>query len=163
MLDNDETDPLEIVENLAEKRDWEFNRIGDDHVAIVIEGLWRNYFMSLSKSHMADGMIKLVCTFELIAKEKYSDKLYEVLNLINQEVWIGSFSYCQEKELIMFRYGVSFTEILNPTYEQMSNLLEKSFEYCVRFIHCDTERMCRFHSSAVSARLHSASCSSSNS
>ena len=133
LLDNDETDPLEIVENLAEKRDWEFNRIGDDHVAIVIEGLWRNYFMSLSKSHMADGMIKLVCTFELIAKEKYSDKLYEVLNLINQEVWIGSFSYCQEKELIMFRYGVSFTEILNPTYEQMSNLLEKSFEYCERY------------------------------
>ena len=133
LLDNDETDPLEIVENLAEKRDWEFNRIGDDHVAIVIEGLWRNYFMSLSKSHMADGMIKLVCTFELVAKEKYSDKLYEVLNLINQEVWIGSFSYCQEKELIMFRYGVSFTEILNPTYEQMSNLLEKSFEYCERY------------------------------
>ena len=133
LLDNDEADPLEIVENLAEKRDWEFNRLGDDHVAIIIQGLWRNYFMSLSKSHMADGMIKLVCTFELIAKEKFNEQLYEVLNLINQEVWIGSFSYCQEKELIMFRYGVSFTDILSPTYEQMSGLLEKSFEYCERY------------------------------
>ncbi len=48
-------------------------------------------------------------------------------------MWIDSFSYCEEKELIMFRYGVSFTDILNPTYEQMSNLLEKSFEYCERY------------------------------
>ena len=54
---------------------------------------------------------------------------------MNLEVIIQNlFSHMsQEKELIMFRYGVSFTEILNPTYEQMSNLLEKSFEYCERY------------------------------
>mgnify|MGYP001398012435 FL=1 len=101
MFDYDESDPLEIVENLAENHDWEFNRIGDDHVAIVIEGLWRHYFMSLSKSNLDDGMIKLVCTFELTGKDKCKDQLFDALNLINQEVWVGSFTYCQEKELLI--------------------------------------------------------------
>ena len=57
LFDYDDNDPLEIVETLAESHNWEFNRIGDDHVAIVIEGLWRHYFMSLSKSNFNDGMI----------------------------------------------------------------------------------------------------------
>ena len=133
MFDYDESDPLEIVENLAENHDWEFNRIGDDHVAIVIEGLWRHYFMSLSKSNLDDGMIKLVCTFELTGKEKFKDQLFDVLNFINQEVWVGSFTYSQEKELLIFRYGISFTDIYSPTYEQISNLLEKTFECCERY------------------------------
>ncbi len=133
MLEYDETDPLEIVEHLAENHDWEFNRIGDDHVAIVIEGLWRHYFMSLSKSNFDNGMIKLVCTFELTSRDKYESKLFHLLNLINQEIWIGSFTYCKEKELIIFRYGVAFTDIFNPTYEQISNLLEKTFDCCERY------------------------------
>ena len=134
LFDYDDNDPLEIVETLAESHNWEFNRIGDDHVAIVIEGLWRHYFMSLSKSNFNDGMIKLVCTFELTSsKDKYRPQLFELLNLINQEIWLGSFSYSQDKELAVFRYGIGYTDLLCATYDQIGDLLDKTFEYCERY------------------------------
>ena len=122
LFDYDDNDPLEIVETLAESHNWEFNRIGDDHVAIVIEGLWRHYFMSLSKSNFNDGMIKLVCTFELTSsKDRYRHQLFELLNLINQEIWLGSFSYNQDKELAVFRYGIGYTDLLCATYEDAND------------------------------------------
>lgn len=133
MLDFDDTDPLEIVESLAQTHDWEFNRIGEDHVAIVIEGLWRHYFMSISKSSLSDGMIKLVCTFELTSKEECKAELYEVLNAINQDIWMGSFSYCEDKELMIFRYGIAFTDLVGFNYEQITNLVEQTYECCERY------------------------------
>ena len=133
MFDYDESDPLEIAETLAQIHDWEFNRIGEDHVAIVIEGLWRHYFLSLSKSNLDEGMIKLICTFELTSRDKYRDNLFEVLNSVNQQIWMGSFSYCQEKELIIFRYGITLTDLFGFTQQQISDLLDKTFELCERY------------------------------
>ena len=133
MFDYDENDPLEIAETLAQIHDWEFNRIGEDHVAIVIEGLWRHYFLSLSKSNLGGGLMKLVCTFELTSRDKNKYKLYEVLNLVNQEIWMGSFSYCQEKELIIFRYGITLTDLFGFTHQQVSDLLDRTFELCERY------------------------------
>ena len=133
MFDYDENDPLEIAETLAQSHDWEFNRIGDDHIAIVIEGLWRHYFLSLSKSKLDQGMMKLICTFELTSRDEYKDNLFEVLNSVNQEIWMGSFSYCQKRELIIFKYGITLTDLLDFTYQQVSDLLNRTFDLCERY------------------------------
>ena len=133
LFDYDENDPLEIAEALAQIHDWEFNRIGEDHIAIVMEGLWRHYFLSLSKSNFDEEMIKVICTFELTSREKYKNNLFEALNSVNQKIWMGSFSYCQEEELIIFRYGITLTDVFGFTHQQVSDLLDRTFELCERY------------------------------
>ena len=34
----DEIHPIDIVEHLAEHHDWDFDRIGDDQIAMAVEG-----------------------------------------------------------------------------------------------------------------------------
>ena len=34
----DEIHPIDIVEHLAEHNDWDFDRIGDDQIAMAVEG-----------------------------------------------------------------------------------------------------------------------------
>ena len=35
----DDIHPIDIVENLAEYHDWDFDRIADDQIAMAVEGL----------------------------------------------------------------------------------------------------------------------------
>ena len=42
--------PIDIVETLAERHDWDFDRVTDDQIAMAIEGVWRTYSLTLAWS-----------------------------------------------------------------------------------------------------------------
>ena len=52
-----------MVETLAEQSAWEFDRVGENQIAMAITGQWRTYSVSLSWSSYEDTL-KLLCTFE---------------------------------------------------------------------------------------------------
>jgi len=35
--------PIDIVEDLAEHHEWEFDRIEENQIAMVVQGQWRTY------------------------------------------------------------------------------------------------------------------------
>lgn len=44
----EEIHPIDIVETLAERREWDFDRIADDQIAMAVEGAWQTYSLSLA-------------------------------------------------------------------------------------------------------------------
>jgi hypothetical protein len=64
-----EIDPIDIVESLAETRDWEFDRVGDDQIALAVEGQWRTYAVTLAWCGHEE-MLRLICTFEIDPPEE---------------------------------------------------------------------------------------------
>lgn len=60
----DEIHPIDIVETLAEHRDWEFDRVADDQIAMAVQGQWRSYSLTLAWSGR-DEVLRLICTFEM--------------------------------------------------------------------------------------------------
>ena len=38
----DELHPIDIVENIAQFNDWDFDRVTDDQIAMAVEGQWLN-------------------------------------------------------------------------------------------------------------------------
>ena len=66
-----ETDlhPIDIVETLAEQAEWEFDRVGEDQIAVAVEGVWRTYSLSLIWSRR-DDMLRLISTFELTRRSR---------------------------------------------------------------------------------------------
>ena len=101
----DEIHPIDIVEHMAEDHDWDFDRVGDDQIAMAVAGQWRTYSLTLAWSAQ-DETLRLICTFEL---EPPSDKLadlFALLNAVNDQCWAGSFSYWVEAKLTVYRYGL---------------------------------------------------------
>jgi len=45
---DDDIHPIDIVEHLAEHHEWDFDRIGDDQIAMAVEGQWRTYSITLA-------------------------------------------------------------------------------------------------------------------
>ena len=90
-LYGDEIHPIDIVESLAEHYDWEFDRVGDDQIAMVVEGQWKTYSITLAWSGR-DEVLRLIVTFDMDPPAARRAELFEVLNAANDSCWTGAFS-----------------------------------------------------------------------
>ncbi|MGI3168756.1 YbjN domain-containing protein [Pseudooceanicola sp. C21-150M6] len=118
----EELHPIDIVEHLAEHHEWEFDRIGDNQIAMAVEGQWRTYSLTLAWSDY-DQTLRLVCTFEMEPPEEALAELYELLNLVNDQCWSGSFTYWPEQKLMVFRYGLILGHDQMATPEQIDTMI----------------------------------------
>lgn len=101
----DDIHPIDIVETIAAHHDWDFDRIGDDQIAMAVEGQWRTYSITLAWSGY-DETLRMVCTFEMEPPEDKLPGLYELLNAMNDQCWAGAFTYWAEQKLMVYRYGL---------------------------------------------------------
>ena len=60
----DDLHPIDIVETLAEHHDWDFDRLGEDQIAMAVEGQWRTYSITLAWSAY-DETLRMICSFEM--------------------------------------------------------------------------------------------------
>lgn len=97
--------PIDIVEHLAEHHDWDFDRIGDDQIAMAVEGQWRTYSITLAWSNY-DETLRMVCSFEMEPPAERETELYELLNKMNDQCWAGAFTYWANQKLMVYRYGL---------------------------------------------------------
>ncbi|PTX05124.1 YbjN domain-containing protein [Pararhodobacter aggregans] len=128
----DEIHPIDIVETLAEHHAWEFDRVGDDQIAMAVEGQWRTYSLTLAWS-APDETLRLICTFEMEPPSARMPELYEVLNLANDMVWSGGFSYWAQQGLMVWRYGLLLSGGQIAASEQVDQMIQAAVAACERF------------------------------
>ncbi len=131
-IEAEELHPIDIVEQIAQLRDWEFDRIGDDQIAMAVEGVWRSYAITLAWSE-EDETLRLVCTFEMSADECQLPALMSLLNSVNDTLWSGGFTYWIEQRLMVYRYGLVLAGGQIAGGAQIDLLLRKAVEACEHF------------------------------
>lgn len=114
--------PIDIVQHIAQGHDWDFDRIADDQIAMVVEGQWRSYSITLAWSGY-DEVLRLVCTFEMEPPREKLPVLYEMLNEVNDQCWAGAFTYWNEPKLMVYRYGLVMTGGQEASADQIDTLL----------------------------------------
>lgn len=129
---SDEIHPIDIVETLAEHHAWQFDRVGDDQIAMAVEGQWRSYSLTLAWSG-SDETLRLICTFEMDPPEDRLPELYETLNLANDQVWSGGFAYWRPQSLMVWRYGLMLGGGQMAAPEQIDRMIHAAVANCERF------------------------------
>ncbi|WP_170558968.1 YbjN domain-containing protein [Ruegeria atlantica] len=114
--------PIDIVEHLAEHHDWDFDRIGDDQIAMAVEGQWRTYSITLAWSNY-DETLRMVCSFEMDPPSERTNELYELLNKMNDQCWAGAFTYWANQKLMVYRYGLVLTGGQMASPEQIDTMI----------------------------------------
>jgi hypothetical protein len=132
LLLQEDLHPIDIVETLAEHRDWEFDRVGDDQIAMAVDGQWRTYSLTLAWS-ARDETLRLVCTFEMEPPEGRQTPLLALLNRINDECWTGAFSFWTEQKLMVWRYGLVLAGGQNAGPEQIDRMIASAVAACERY------------------------------
>ncbi|MEI4262879.1 YbjN domain-containing protein [Roseovarius sp. D0-M9] len=119
---SDDIHPIDMVENLAEHNDWQFDRVGDNQIAMAVKGQWRTYSVTLAWS-AHDETLRMVCTFEMDPPGEKLPALFEALNEINDQCWAGAFTYWREQKLMVYRYGLLLSggQVASP--EQIDGII----------------------------------------
>ena len=124
--------PIDIVETLAEHHAWEFDRVGDDQIAMAVEGQWRTYSLTLAWS-AGDEILRLICTFELEPPEDRLPALYAMLNGTNDRVWAGAFTYWAEQKLMVWRHGLLLSGGQLAAPEQIDQMISAALMTSERY------------------------------
>ena len=131
-LDTNDIHPIDLVEDLADARDWSFDRIADDQIAMAVEGAWRTYSITLAWSGF-DETLRMVTTFEMEPPTETEAELFRLLNDANDRCWAGAFSLWQEQGLMVYRYGLVLAGGSAATASQIDHMMGAAVAACERF------------------------------
>jgi hypothetical protein len=129
---SDEIHPIDIVETLAERRSWEFDRVGENQIAMAVEGSWRTYSISLAWARH-DETLRLVCSFELAPPEDRLADLTAAIQRINDDCWTGGFGLWRDDGMMVYRYALTLAGGATATAGQIDAMLRSAVEACERF------------------------------
>ncbi len=127
-----EVDPIDITQHIAEAHDWEFDRIGDDQIALSVEGRWRSYQVTLAASDH-DETLRLVATFDLDPGAERVAPVLELINLVNDACWAGAFSWWADERMMVWRYGLVLAGDQQAAPEQIDAMIAAAVGACERF------------------------------
>ena len=131
-IHSEEIHPIDIAETVATHHAWDFDRLADDQIAMTVEGQWRSYSLTLAWS-ACEAVLRLICTFDMDPPAARMPALYEVLNLANDAVWDGGFTFWAPQRLMVWRYGLVLAGDQIAAPEQIDHMVRAAVESCERF------------------------------
>lgn len=131
-LTTDDLHPIDIVQHLAAHHEWDFDRIADDQIAMIIDGSWANYSLSLAWSD-ADETLRMICTFDMDPPSDRLPALFDVLNRVNDKCWSGAFSMWIEQQMMVYRYGLNLTGDATASAVQINDIVRSAVAACERY------------------------------
>lgn len=131
-LDEVDPHPIDIVESLAAAAAWDFDRVAEDRIAMTVCGQWREYAITLAWSER-DQTLRLISTFEMTPPTARLPVLYELLNLANDQLWEGSFTFWPDQGLMVWRYGLLLAGHQGAAAEQVEQMMSAAVSAAERF------------------------------
>ena len=122
VFDFEDLHPIDMVQDIAATQKWKFDRIGEDQIAMAVEGQWRTYSITLAWCDM-DETLRPICTFDMQPTQHRVNELYAALNEVNDNCWAGNFSYWAGQKSMVFRYGLILTGGQSATLDQIDKMI----------------------------------------
>lgn len=129
---SDDIHPIDIVEAVATHHAWDFDRLADDQIAMVVEGQWRSYSLTLAWSPR-DAVLRLISSFDLDPPAERLPAIYETINLANDQVWDGGFTFWAPQRVMVWRYGLVLAGDAIALPEQVDRMIGTAIAACERF------------------------------
>lgn len=125
-----EYNPIDVVENIFSSRSFELERRSINEVVVEVQGKWNNMLLFFAWEANMQCM-HLSCLMDIETKIEDRSKIFELLALVNEELWVGHFSYWTEQNIPVFKHSV----ILNDGEDiesKISQIIDIAMKECER-------------------------------
>ena len=126
------SNPLDIVEQIVSANEWAFERRSAAEMAAEVPGKWCDYGLFFSWSSEISAM-HFSCAFDLKVPPGRREKLYELLALANEKLWIGHFGLESEEGVPVFRHSVLLRGAPGASAESLEDMVDIAITECERF------------------------------
>lgn len=121
--------PVDIIEHIAAINDWSFERDDADEISISMRGAWSDYHLSFTwMEHMES--LHLASAFDLKVPEARKSEVRQLLNLINEQLWIGHFDIWAREGVVLFRHSHLMSGGADVSPQQCEALLRTASDAC---------------------------------
>ncbi|WP_426956581.1 YbjN domain-containing protein [Muricoccus radiodurans] len=124
--------PLDVVEQIVSSNDWIFDRRSDGEIAAEAPGKWCDYGLHFSWSTEISAM-HFTCAFDMKVPPEARGKLFELLALANEKLWIGHFGIEGEEGIPVFRHAVLLRGARAASVESLEDMVDIAMTECERF------------------------------
>lgn len=123
------THPVDMIEFVADRNDWSFERPADDEIAMTVEGKWADYHVSFSWMEQFEAL-HFSCAFDIKIPEARLAEVNKLVTHINGDVLMGHFDVWQRADMVIFRQSLLLSGGLEPTGRQVETLLSSALDTC---------------------------------
>lgn len=124
--------PIDMVENIFASKSYELERRNANEVVVEIQGKWTNLLLffaweaSMKCLHMS-------CLMDIDNTNDDRSKIFELLALVNENLWVGHFSYWTEQNMPVFKHSV-FLNYGEEFFEhKIAQMIDVAVKECERF------------------------------
>ncbi len=116
--------PIDIVEDVIHQKKWNFSRADDHELVAEISSQWSTYRLYFTWSENINAL-SLSITFDIRFPETKLIKAYELIGLINENLWIGHFDITSRNGIPAFRHTIlsnTENEVLHKKFEDLVDI-----------------------------------------
>ena len=124
--------PIDIVENIFAAKSFEFERRNINEVVIEVRGKWNNMLLFFAwEANMR--CLHLSCLMNIESTIEDRSKIFELLAMANEELWIGHFSYWTEQNMPVFKHSILLNEDEGEVFEnKLRQVIDIAVKECER-------------------------------
>ena len=128
----DDAAPVDMLASLFEARGWPYEFAGEDEISGEVQGSWASYQLR-GIWRTEDHVLQLLCLPDIRVPDDKRAAMFEVLALINEQIWLGHFDIWSSGGMLLYRHGLMLGDegLLSPAQAQIA--VEAAIEECDRF------------------------------
>lgn len=123
--------PIDVVENIFSNQSFELERRNLNEVVVEIQGKWNNMLLFFAWEANMQCM-HISCLMDLETKIEDRSKIFELLALVNEELWVGHFSYWTEQNIPVFKHSVLLNSGEDIFEQKISQVIDIAIKECER-------------------------------
>jgi hypothetical protein len=124
--------PVDMLAALFDARGWPYEFAGEDEITTEVQGSWASYQFRGIWRH-EDHVLQLLCLPDIRVPEDKRAAMFEVLALVNEQLWIGHFDIWSNGGVLLYRHGFMLGDDGLLSLSQAQTAVEAAVEECDRF------------------------------
>jgi len=123
--------PIDTVEAILNRQSYELERRSSTEVVVEVQGKWDDMLVFFSWE-ASMNCLHVSCLMNIEHPDVDSGLIFKLLAMINDDLWVGHFSYWAEQQMPVYRYSL-FCNSQNPHFaDQISQVIDIAVKECER-------------------------------
>lgn len=121
--------PIDTVETIFGGKSFEFERRNTNEIVIEIQGKWQNMLLFFAWEERLK-CLQISCFMNIENNSCSTAQIFELLALINEDLWLGHFSYWSEHNIPVFKHTVIIDSPDRFFEDKISQIIDIAITEC---------------------------------
>lgn len=129
---DDDAAPVDMLAALFGARGWDCEIVSEDELVGEVQGSWAKYQLR-AIWRAADNVLQFICLPDIRVTDEKRQRAYELLSLVNEQVWLGHFDIWSSGDVLIYRHGALLGDEGMMSVTQAQAMVENAIDECDRF------------------------------